>query len=337
MRNIVITGVAGLIGSRMADWIAVNHAEYNIIGIDDLTGGYIENVNPKVQFYQVDCKTAELKQIFAKYEPEIVYHFAAYAAEGLSPFIRNFNYQNNLLSTSNIINECIRNEVKRLVFTSSMAVYGNGTPPFDEADIPAPIDPYGIAKYACEMDIQIAGEQHCLDWCIIRPHNVYGIKQNIWDTYRNVLGIWMTQYLNDEPMSIFGDGEQKRAFSFVDDCLEPLWKAATDERASKKIINLGSSVYHSINEANEILKRVIGNGETIYKEPRHEVKNAHPTWQRSVELLDYKDNTSLEEGLTIMWNWAKKQPLRERFRWSEYELENGIYGFWKKPEIVANV
>ncbi|WP_053222213.1 NAD-dependent epimerase/dehydratase family protein [Roseivirga seohaensis] len=336
MRNIVITGVAGLIGSRMADWIAVNHSEYNIIGIDDLSGGYIENVNPNVEFHQVDCKSAELKEIFAKYKPEIVYHFAAYAAEGLSPFIRNFNYQNNLLSTSNIINECIRHGVRRLVFTSSMAVYGNGTPPFDEQDIPAPIDPYGIAKYACEMDIQVAGEQHGLDWCIIRPHNVYGIKQNIWDTYRNVLGIWMTQYLNDEPMSIFGDGEQKRAFSFVDDCLEPLWKAATDERASKKIINLGSSVYHSINEANEILKRVIGKGETIYKEARHEVKNAHPTWQRSVELLDYKDNTSLEEGLTIMWDWAKNQPLRERFRWSEYELENGIYDFWKKPEIVAN-
>ncbi|KYG76237.1 UDP-glucose 4-epimerase [Roseivirga ehrenbergii] len=336
MRNIVITGIAGLIGSRMADWIAVNHSEYNIIGIDDLSGGYIENVNPNVEFHQVDCKSAELKEIFAKYKPEIVYHFAAYAAEGLSPFIRNFNYQNNLLSTSNIINECIRHGVRRLVFTSSMAVYGNGTPPFDEQDTPAPIDPYGIAKYACEMDIQVAGEQHSLDWCIIRPHNVYGIKQNIWDTYRNVLGIWMTQYLNNEPMSIFGDGEQKRAFSFVDDCLEPLWKAATDERASKKIINLGSSVYHSINEANEILKRVIGNGETIYKEARHEVKNAHPTWQRSVELLDYKDNTSLEEGLTIMWNWAKKQPLRERFRWSEYELENGIYDFWKKPEIVAN-
>jgi UDP-glucose 4-epimerase len=140
-----------------------------------------------------------------------------------------------------------------------MAVYGHGNGDiFDEKQVPCPVDPYGIAKYACEMDIKVAGEQHGLDWCIIRPHNVYGVKQNIWDKYRNVLGIWMYQYMNGEPMSIFGDGEQKRAFSFIDDCLEPLWKAAVDKRASKEIINLGSSVFYTINEANSVLREVIG-------------------------------------------------------------------------------
>lgn len=334
MKNVLITGVAGLIGSRMADWILEHRSDYNVVGVDDLSGGYIENVNDHVSFHQLDCKSSELKDLFESYRPEIVYHFAAYAAEGLSPFIRNFNYQNNLISTSNIINECIRHNVNRLVFTSSMAVYGNGNPPFDESHTPEPIDPYGIAKYACEMDIRVAGEQHGLDWCIIRPHNVYGVKQNIWDSYRNVLGIWMTQYINGEPMSIFGDGEQKRAFSFVDDCLEPLWKAGVDVRASKQIINLGSAVYHTINEANDLLKAVIGDGETVYKESRHEVKDAHPTWAKSAQLLDYQDRTPLLEGLKIMWEWAKKQPLKDRFVWSSYELDKGIYDFWKRPKPV---
>jgi UDP-glucose 4-epimerase len=255
---------------------------------------------------------------------------AAYAAEGLSPFIRCFNYENNLLATANIVNNCIKHSVDRLVFTSTMAVYGHGNPPFDESHQPTPIDPYGVAKFGCEQDIQIAGGQHGLDWCIIRPHNVYGIKQNIWDKYRNVLGIWMYQALNNKPMTIYGDGNQVRSFSYIDDCLEPLWKAAVDDRASKQIINLGGTKDCSINEANDILKSVIGYGETVHLEPRHEVKYAHPTWKKSVDLLDYTDNTSLEDGLRKMWGWAKEQPMREQFIWNEYELDKGIYSFWKK-------
>ena len=328
--KILITGVAGLIGSRLADWITANHPEHEIIGIDDLSGGYKNNINSYVKFYEIDCKDKGIKDIFETHKPDYVYHFAAYAAEGLSPFIRTYNYQNNLEATANIVNECIKHDVKRLVFTSTMAVYGHGNPPFDESHTPAPIDPYGIAKYACEMDIKVAGEQHGLDWCIIRPHNVYGNKQNIWDKYRNVLGIWMNQYMTGLPMSIFGDGEQKRAFSFIDDCLEPLWKAAVDKRASKEIINLGSGTFYTINEANSILREVIGDGTYIYKEGRHEVKDAHPTWDKSVVLLDYKDVTPLHDGLEIMWHWAKNQPKREQFVWDSYEIEKGIYTFWKK-------
>ena len=327
--KILITGVAGLIGSRMADWVIKNHPEYEIIGIDNLSGGYKENIHSKVKFYEIDCKDKTIQNVFETHKPTYVYHFAAYAAEGLSPFIRTYNYQNNLEATANIVNECIKHNVKRLVFTSTMAVYGHGNPPFDESHTPAPIDPYGIAKYACEMDIKVAGEQHGLDWCIIRPHNVYGNKQNIWDKYRNVLGIWMHQYMNNQPMTIFGDGEQKRAFSFIDDCLEPLWKAAVDKRASKQIINLGSGTFYTINEANSILREVIGDGDYIHKEGRHEVKDAHPTWSKSVALLDYEDKTSLHEGLDIMWNWARHQPKRPQFVWEQYELDKGIYSFWK--------
>ena len=156
------------------------------------------------------------------------------------------------------------------------------------------------------------------------------MKKNIWDNYRNVLGIWMWQYLNNEPMTIFGDGEQTRAFSYIDDCLEPLWKAAKEPKASKQIVNLGGTTEVTINEANRILREVVGGGKTVYMEKRHEVKQAHSTLQKSVELLGYKDTTPLKEGLTAMWEWARKQPKRKKFMWKKYEVEKNLYSFWKK-------
>jgi UDP-glucose 4-epimerase len=328
--KILITGVAGLLGARMADWLIENNPESTVIGIDDLSGGYLENINKDVKFYNLNLVSDSLDDIFNIWKPDYVYHFAAYAAEGLSPFIRMYNYQNNLVATANIINQCIKHDVKRLIFTSTLAVYGHGDGGiFDEKQVPNPIDPYGVAKYGCEMDIKIAGEQHGLDWCIIRPHNVYGIKQNIWDKYRNVLGIWMYQHLNNQPMSIFGDGKQTRAFSYIDDILEPLWKAATKKEASKEIINLGGIEEYSIIESAELLQEIIGSGELLFLEERHEVKHSIPTWKKSEEILDFKHTTSLKDGLTKMWDWAKQQPNRERFVWKNYEVDNKIYSFWK--------
>ena len=330
MNKILITGVAGLIGSRLADWIIENYPKTKVVGIDDLSGGYKENVNPKVEFWQMNLVEHPIENCFEVHKFDYVFHFAAYAAEGLSPFIRQYNYENNLVATARIINQCIKHDVKRLVFTSTLAVYGHGYGGiFDETQIPKPIDPYGVAKYGCEMDIQIAGEQHGLDWTIIRPHNVYGVKQNIWDKYRNVLGIWMYQHLNGEPMTIFGDGEQTRAFSFIDDSLEPLWNAAIRPEASKQIINLGGIKEISIKYASEILREVIGEGEIIHLEGRHEVKHSIPTFQKSIDILGFKHQTNLKEGLIKMWDWAKQQPIRERFIWPTYELDKGIYSFWK--------
>jgi UDP-glucose 4-epimerase len=195
-KSILITGVAGLIGSRMADWIVENHPEYEVVGIDNLFGGYMENVNENVVFYKRELGEDDISDIFEKHNFEYVYHFAAYAAEGLSYFMPVFNDRNNMLSTDNIIKECVKHNVKRLIYTSSMAVYGEGVEVgkiFDEDDRPHPVDPYGMSKYACERNIEIIGNHFGLDWCIIRPHNVYGVKQNIWDKYRNVLGIWIYQ------------------------------------------------------------------------------------------------------------------------------------------------
>lgn len=334
--TILITGVAGLLGSRLADWIIENHPTVKIIGIDNLSTGFIDNVNENVDFYQRDLSCDSIEKCFTDHNIEYVYHFAAFAAIGLSPFMRNFNYQNNLLSTTNIINNCIKYDVKRLVFTSSMDVYGKSIPPFDESYIPCPIDPYGVAKFASEMDIKIAGEQHGLDWCIIRPHNVYGLKQNIWDKYRNVLGIWMYQHLNNEPMTIYGDGNQKRAFSCIDDCLEPLWLASQQKNCSKEIINMGAEKFYTINEANEILRSIIKDGSVIYKEKRYEVEEAHSTHKKSVELLNYSDRTSLYDGLTAMWDWAQKQPKRTRFEWKNFEIDKGLYNFWVPNKITGH-
>jgi UDP-glucose 4-epimerase len=327
--KVLITGVAGLLGSRLADYLISEGVD--VIGIDNLSGGHIDNIHPNVNFYNLDLQDKSLRDIFKEHNPTYVYHFAAYAAEGLSPFVRTYNYNNNLVSTANVVNECIRHNVTRLIFTSTMAVYGHGSGGiFDEKQVPNPIDPYGVAKYGCEMDIQIAGEQHGLDWCIIRPHNVYGIKQNIWDKYRNVLGIWMYQHLNGEPMTIFGDGSQTRAFSFIDDSIHPLWRAAVYPEASKQIINLGGIEEITIKGASNILLEVVGGGEVVHLEKRHEVHTAVTTYQKSIDILGFEYKTKLKDGLSIMWDWAKEQPMRDRFVWPEYELDNGIYNFWKK-------
>lgn len=331
-KKILITGIAGLLGSRLADWILEN-TNNQVIGIDDLSGGYIENVNKQAVFYKKNLTDLEaIDIVFKKHKPDIVYHFAAYAAEGLSPFIRSYNYKNNLIASANLITLSIKHDIDRFVFASSMSVYGNKyDPPFHEDLQQSPIDPYGVAKFSVEQDLKISYEQHGLKYTIIRPHNFYGKNQNIWDKYRNVLGIWMYQILNNQRPTIFGEGEQKRAFSYVDDSIIPFWNASQRDECIDQIINLGGIKEYTINEACNILIDVTGANLTpVHLEQRHEVKHAWSTWQKSVDMLDFKHTIDLREGLTNMWNWAKEQPMRERFVWSEYELEKGIYEFWAK-------
>ena len=330
-KKILITGVAGLLGSRLADWV-IKNTEYKVIGIDDMSGGYIENVPNGVKLYKFDLKELDrVKDLFRKHKPEIVYHFAAYAAEGLSPFIRKFNYENNLIASTNLITCSIEQDVNRFIFASSMSVYGNKyEPPFHEDLQQCPIDPYGIAKFGVEQDLKIAYEQHGLKYTIIRPHNFYGQNQNIWDKYRNVLGIWMYQIINGMQPTIFGDGEQKRAFSYVDDSIIPFWNASQRDECIDEIINLGGIKEYTINEACNILCKVTGTDlKPKYLEARHEAKHAWSTWEKSQELLDFKHEIDLEEGLTRMWNWAQTQPNRKRFFWGDYELNKGIYDYWK--------
>ena len=328
-KTVLITGIAGLIGSNFSDWIIKNKKNTNIIGIDDLSGGYIENIDKSIEFHKLNLVDDDIEYLFKKNKIEIIFHFAAYAAEGLSPFIRVFNYNNNLLATAKLINNAIKYKIKRFVFTSSMATYGEGNVPFSEEDELKPVDPYGIAKLACEFDLKVAYDQHGLEYCIIKPHNVYGPKQNIWDKYRNVLGIWMLQNLNNQPITIYGDGSQRRAFSYIEDCLEPLWNASEKKEAINQIVNLGGSKNISLNEVADILLEVMGYGEKIYLEKRHEVKNAWSTHEKSERILGYNEKYTLSKGLNEMHNWAIKQPQRKQFKWENYEIIDNIYSYWK--------
>ena len=331
--KVLVTGCAGLIGSNFCEYLLKTVPEIKIVGVDNLTGGYIENIPKEVEFIKGDLTKSDDQELIKNAFPvDYIFHFAAYAAEGLSPFIRQFNYTNNVLSTAFLINCGIKYNIKRFVFTSSMAVYGDGVVPFVESTRPEPIDPYGVAKYACEMDLAIAYEQHKMEYCIIRPHNVYGKNQNIWDPYRNVLGIWMYKALKNDPFTIYGDGEQTRAFSYIDDVLPCLWKAAIDKRAKNEIINVGGINDYSLNVASKYISKITGQKEVIYLEPRHEVKHAWCSFQKSIDLLDYKETTTFESGLEKMWNWVKTCPERKRKFWSDYEIDTNIYSYWKVKE-----
>ena len=330
--KVLITGCAGLIGSHLAEYLVAK--DYDVYGIDNLSGGYLENVPKKVTFYVGELDNKEKKWfsgIFKKIKPDYVYHCAAYAAEGLSPFIRNFNYSNNLLCSVNVINECIKNDVKKIIFTSSMAVYGKGKPPFNEKDQPKPEDPYGISKYAVEMDLEQACQQFGLNYAIVRPHNVIGIRQNIWDKYRNVMGIWIRRVLRGESICIFGDGTQERAFSDIKFCLESFEKLMTI--GDREVFNLGCTKQYPLNEVAEIIVKVAKefnfDAKIEHLEQRHgEAKYAYSNHDKAEKVLGFKDETNLEETIREMFVWAMKQEDRE-VKYMDYEISRGIYSYWK--------
>lgn len=338
LKTVLVTGSAGLIGASFVEYIKTMHKNTFVVGIDALEKWGNDNIleeNSIYKFYKLNCYSEELENLFKEYNFDIVYHFAAYAAEGLSPFMRKFNYENNVLSTTNIVNLCINYKVERLVYTSSMSVYGNGVNPgdkFDEKDLPQPIDPYAISKYACELDIINAGEHHGLDWCIIRPHNVFGVYQNVNDKYRNVLGIWMHQLVAQEPLTIYGDGNQTRAFTVVDNIVDCLWMAGTEPNCSKEVINLGGEIGYTINDAADIFCQTLGisRDKFVYKEQRNEVKHAVPTNFKARDLLRYRNLYSFSQGLMMMWDWVlREQKVKDWYKWDKFEIEEKIYSYWK--------
>jgi UDP-glucose 4-epimerase len=330
MTKVLITGVAGLLGSNFSRHLLKNG--YSVIGIDDLSGGYIENIPNECTFYNFNLTNSEkVNEVFEKEKPDYVYHFAAYAAEGLSPFIRNFNYTNNLLASVNIINACINNDTNKVIFTSSMAVYGEGSPPFTEAQLPNPEDPYGIAKYAVELDLQVAKKQFGLNYSIVRPHNVIGKYQNIWDKYRNVIGIWIRQSIAGEPLTIFGDGSQTRAFSDISFYNKPFEKLMTHH--SGEIFNIGADKPYTINEASDMVIEVAKSfgieASKVFLEARNEVHVAYCNHDKAKSMLEFRDNTDLLKSIEGMFSWAMSQKNRNVF-YTNYEVTKNIYNFWKK-------
>ena len=328
--KIFVTGCAGLLGANYSRHLLLNG--HDVIGIDDLSGGYKAFIpkSEKFKFIKLNLeKRKKVVELFEEHNPDVLLHFAAYAAEGLSPFIRNYNYRNNLICSANLINECITCNTK-MIFTSSMAVYGEQEPPFTEDKIPQPIDPYGIAKYAVECDLKLAHDQFGLRYNIVRPHNVLGVYQNIWDRYRNVIGIFIRKVLNGQPILVYGDGEQTRAFSDIKYYMEPFDKLLTGY--DNEIFNIGADKYFTLNQVAETVQYIgkkYGYEVPIeYGQARHEVKHAYCDHTKAKSVLEFVDNTKLEELIESVFVWAMKQPNR-KVKNIDYEVTKDIYEYWE--------
>jgi UDP-glucose 4-epimerase len=300
--------VAGFIGSHVAaDCL---DAGYDVIGVDDLSGGTTRNVPAGVEFHRVsvldDAGLDGIRRRYGRFDR--IYHLAAYAAEGLSHFIRRFNYQNNVVGSMNLINLAVASECECFVFTSSIAVYGSGQVPLKESTTPAPEDPYGIAKLAVEMDLSAAQRMFDLPYIIFRPHNVYGERQNIADPYRNVIGIFMRQCLNDEPLTIFGSGTQTRAFTHVDDVARIIAIAPNEPSAINETFNVGADEPHSVNDLAELVQKVMDRFPGIEHLPaREEVHDAFTDHTKVRDIFGTSATVSLRDGLQRMAEWVRTQ------------------------------
>ncbi|MCL6524171.1 MAG: NAD-dependent epimerase/dehydratase family protein [Thermoflavifilum sp.] len=324
----LITGGAGFIGSHVAkQCLKLGH---RVIVLDDLSGGFEDHLPEGVIFVKGSVTDAPLvERLFDQYQFDYVYHLAAYAAEGLSHFIRRFNYTNNLLGSVNLINASIKHKVKCFVFTSSIAVYGKGQLPMTEDMTPIPEDPYGISKYAVELDLRAAHEMFGLNYIIFRPHNVYGENQNIGDKYRNVIGIFMNQIMQGKPLTIFGDGNQTRAFSYIDDVAIPISRSVEIPEAYNQVFNIGADKPYTVNYLAEVVSKAFGVKPQIqYLRARNEVVHAYADHQKSKKVFHYASNMSLEEGIYRMAEWAKKVGPRKSQEFHNIEIRENLPEGW---------
>ncbi|HEY3044381.1 MAG TPA: NAD-dependent epimerase/dehydratase family protein [Vicinamibacterales bacterium] len=326
---ILVTGAAGFIGSHVAEQLLRRGRE--VVGLDDLSGGFTDNVPKGTIFVEgTVLDTALLTRLFAEHRITHVFHLAAYAAEGLSHFIRRFNYTNNVVGSMNVLNEAVKAEVRCFVFTSSIAVYGAGQTPMRESLRPEPEDPYGIAKYAVEMDLQAARHMFGIDSIVFRPHNVYGERQHIGDRYRNVIGIFMNQLMRGEPMSIFGDGTQTRAFSYIGD-VAPLIADAIDMPAAlNQTFNVGADESTTVNELATLVAKAMGKEPRIkHLEARKEVLHAVADHSKVAEVFGYRAKWTLDRGLKQMADWAVGVGPREPSRRADVEVSRNLPQSWR--------
>jgi UDP-glucose 4-epimerase len=270
-----------------------------------------------------------LAKLFEKYRFDYVYHLAAYAAEGLSHFIRRFNYNNNLIGSVNVINEAVKHQVKCFVFTSSIAVYGPTQVPMLEEMTPVPEDPYGISKYAVELDLKAAHEMFGLNYVIFRPHNVYGENQNIGDKYRNVIGIFMNQIMAEKPLTIFGDGNQTRAFSYIDDVAIPIATSVNTPSSYNEVFNIGADKPYTINQLVDVVGQQFKMKPKVsYLRPRKEVVHAYCNHKKAQTILGAPNSTSLEDGIKSMAAWAVKVGARKSKEFGNIEIKENLPEGW---------
>ncbi len=329
MSRILVTGGAGFIGSHIADKLVQRGHQVTVL--DDLSGGFEDNLVEGIHFVQGSINDVALvDHLFEQAGFDYVYHLAAYAAEGLSHFIKRFNYNNNLVGSVNLINASVNTGVKCFVFTSSIAVYGTSPElPMTEETQAQPEDSYGIAKLAVEQELKISKEMFGLDYIIFRPHNVYGERQNIGDKYRNVVGIFMNQILQDQPMTVFGDGSQTRAFSYIGDVAPVMAEAIESPAANNQIFNVGADQPYSVYELACTVARAMGTEPKIrHMPPRSEVVNAYSSHDKVRRFFGERKLHTLEEGLDRMAEWVKLHGARKSQEFKDIEVSKNFPKAW---------
>ena len=325
----LVTGAAGFIGSHVVDELL--RLGCSVVALDDLSGGFVDNLHKRARFIKGSVTSqALIAQLFAEQHFDYVFHLAAYAAEGLSHFIRHFNYENNLLGSINLINSAVNHDVQCFVFTSSIAVYGRNQLPMTEDLIPQPEDPYGISKYAVELDLRAAHELFGLRYIVFRPHNVYGERQNIGDKYRNVVGIYMNNIIQNRPLPVFGDGEQTRAFSYIGDVAPTIARSVTMPSAYNEVFNIGADQPYTVNElARAVCSAMEVEFHPQYLPARNEVKHAYSDHTKAARLLGYQHRFNLEEGLLRMAAWVRQVGARQAKDFGALEIARNLPPSWK--------
>lgn len=329
MHRVLVTGAAGFIGSHVADHCL--KLGMQVVATDDLSGGVRENVPAAAQWVQGDLRDGKfVKSLWNDGPFEYVYHLAAYAAEGLSHFIRHYNYETNLLASMHLLNQAVNHDCKCFVFTSSIAVYGRNQVPMTEDLTPQPEDPYGISKYAVELDLKAAHELFGLDFVVFRPHNVYGERQNIADKYRNVIGIFMNQVLQGQPMSVFGDGLQTRAFSHVDDVAPTIARSPLEPAARNQVFNVGADTPYTIMElASQVAQAFDKPCEVKHLPARNEVVHAFSDHSRVRKVFGDSMPIDLATGIRRMAEWVKARGPASPVRFDNIEIPRNLPPSWK--------
>ena len=324
----LVTGGAGFIGAHVTNELL--KAKHKVVVLDDLSGGFKENIHPDAIFVEGSITDHSLlEKLFEQYKFDYVFHLAAYAAEGLSHFIKRFNYTNNLIGSVNLINESVKHKVKCFVFTSSIAVYGKAAPPMREDMIPIPEDPYGIAKLAVEQELKTTHEMFGMNYIVFRPHNVYGEYQNLGDRYRNVVGIFMNQLMQKKPLTLFGDGTQTRAFSYIGDVAPYIASSIENKKAYNQIFNIGADENTNLNElAARIMETMGVKGELRYLPARNEVEHAYSDHEKVKKIFNIQSTTSLSDGLSNMANWAKQAGIKKSPKFKNIEITEKLPSVW---------
>jgi len=334
IKKILVTGVAGFLGSHLSE--KLSQLGYKVVGIDNMLGGYDDNVPKNIEFHNMDCCDFEKVKTIMK-DVDVVYHCAATAHEGLSVFSPYEITKNNYLASVSIFSAAVNEKVQRIIFCSSMARYGDQKTPFTEKMNPKPVDPYAISKVASEEVLKNLCELNNIEWVIAVPHNIIGPRQKYDDPFRNVVSIMINRMLQGKAPIIYGDGEQTRCFSYIDDCLSCLIPMLDQKNLNKEIVNIGpDEEFVTINKIAEICSNITGeNQKPIYKKDRpKEVKHATCSADKARKILNYKTKISLRDGIEKTFEYIKNRGDRPFDYNINIEINNDLTpSTWKNKEI----